>query len=116
MRTSKEERQFNAKCFFQEFVSGCSNRTAIVVEREDSKTNPNIHRCRFLAKVSNGLPVVISESVNQGISGCFEELIRSICGNVKQKKYCEEDFNSWLLLKLSCRMVYNDGFVIILER
>lgn len=116
MRVSKKERKENAKSFYQQFMNGYSTKTAIVVNRQDSK-NPNIARCQFLAvpgSVASGTPVVIAESV-WGVEGCFMELLENIklC---PQKTYYENGFDDWLKETFGFEITYKDGFVFMLER
>ena len=66
MRISKKERKENARKFYNMFMNSNCNKEAIVVQRTESKTNPNINRCQFwtvpstLAFMEN--PVIIAES------------------------------------------------------
>lgn len=117
MRVSKSERQKNAKQFYSNLIIGYEGRVALVIKRSESTTNPNINRCQFLAATSiSTTPNVIADSVD-GIRGCFMELI-SFIDNKQQTKcyYGEDGFNEWLYDTLKFRIVYDDGFVIILKR
>ena len=42
MRVSKKERKENARNFYNMFMNSNCNKVAIVVQRPESKTNPNI--------------------------------------------------------------------------
>ena len=116
-RTTKQERKQNARLFWQYLTNGyCKNRVAVVIESQDSKTNPNIHRVQFKTSRVNGPAhnVIIAESID-GVTGCFYELIQNIHGNIEQKNYFENDFNKWLRKTCHMEIVYNDGLVIMLE-
>ena len=79
MRVSKKERKENAKRFYSMFMNSNCNKVAIVVQRTESRTNPNINRCQFLVVPSTlafmEKPVIIVESNVLGIEGCFIELL-----------------------------------------
>ena len=92
------------------------NGVAVVIERQDSKTNPNVHRVQFITSRVNSPAhnVIIAESVD-GVAGCFRELIKNIHGNIEQKNYFENDFNKWLRKACHMEIAYNDGLVIMLE-
>ena len=116
MRTTKQERQSNAKRFFNTFRQYSGNTAAIVIDRKCS-SNPNISRCQFMCMLpgySNSQPVIIAESVD-GITGCFMEFISSFHKG-KQKGYYEDGFNAWLADTFGFRISYADGLVIVLER
>ena len=60
MRIKKKERKKNAEQFYNMFMSGCCNKTAIVAQKCVS-TNPNINKvwfnwmfCRVIEKYSFG--------------------------------------------------------------
>jgi len=82
MRTTKKEREANAKTFYQSFMAGACKKAAVVIERWQSQ-NPNESKCRFWAIASQlaymSSPVVIAES-NIGIEGCFIEFLGTIKG------------------------------------
>lgn len=64
MRITKKERKKNAEQFYNMFMSGCCNKTAIVAQKCVS-TNPNINKVQFMAvpsPLSYGTPVIIAES------------------------------------------------------
>ena len=118
MRVSKEERKNNARQFYQIFMNGYCNKAAIVVQRNESITNPNVNRVQFLAVLSSlsyGKPVVIAESATCWIEGCFMELLSSI-KNVKQRMYFEDGFDNWLKDTYGFEIIYKDGFVFMLEK
>lgn len=119
MRISKKERKENAKRFYNMFMNSNCNKVAIVVERTESKTNPNINRCQFLAVPSTlafmEKPVIIAESSIFGIEGCFMELLEFI-KPCKQKTYYEDGFNEWLMETYGFEITYKDGFVFMLEK
>lgn len=99
--------------------SNCT-KAAIVVERVESKTNPNINRHRFLTVPSTldfmEKPIVIAESNVLGIEGCFMELLNFIKSCKDSKAYYEDGFNEWLMKKYGFEIAYNDGFVLMLEK
>lgn len=115
-RTTLKERKENAKAFYQYLWNGGAQKAAIVVLRQDSKTNPNIHRVQFITSHTNSPTsnVVIAESVD-GISGCFRELISNIHGDIPQINYFDDKFRSWLRKICHMDIVWNDGLVIMVE-
>ena len=115
-RTSRAERKKMARQFYQLVCNGDVQKAAIVIQRQDSKTNPNIHRCQFITAHVNGLAsnVVIAESVD-GITGCFYELVQSIQGNIPQKGYFEDEFQNWFRKTMHMKITWNDGLVIMVE-
>lgn len=119
MRISKKERKENAIKFYNMFMNSNCNKAAIVVDRTESKTNPNINRFQFLAVPSTlgfmEKPVVIAESNVLGIEGCFMELLEFI-KPCRQKTYYEEGFNKWLMETYGFEITYRDGFVFMLEK
>lgn len=112
MRITKANRKQNAIKIYNSLKnSGCQ---AIVVQRSDSTTNPNVNRTQFIA-ASFGNPVVIAESSTLGIEGCFIEFIEFLKGGIVQTTYHECGFNEWLEKNLGIKITYNDGFVIMLN-
>lgn len=120
MRISKKERKENAKRFYSMFINSNCNKAAIVVKRTESKTNPNINRCQFLAVASTLAfmenPVIIAESNVLGIEGCFIELLDFIKPCIQRKTYYEDGFNDWLMETYGFEITYKDGFVFMLEK
>ena len=94
MRITKKERKKNAEQFYNMFMSGCCNKTAIVAQKCVS-TNPNVNKVHFMAvpsSISYGTPVVIAES-NLGLTGCFTELLQNIHPEIVQEKsYFDDGF------------------------
>lgn len=117
MRTSKKERRENAVRFYNMFMNSNCNKAAIVAKRTESKTNPNINRCQFLAVPSAFMekPVIIAESSILGIEGCFMELLKYI-KPCRQKTYYEDGFNEWMMETYGFGITYKDGFVFMLEK
>ena len=120
MRISKKERKENARRFYDMFMNSNCTKAAIVVERTENKTNPNINRCRFLA-VSSTLafmekPVIIAESNVLGIEGCFMELLDFIKSCKQRKTNYEDGFNDWLMETYGFEITYKDGLVFMLEK
>ena len=116
MRTTKKERQENARKIHYALMQGNYNKIAVVVNRIDS-SNPNVSRCQFLAVnplSGSDKPIIFAEST-LGITGCFIEFISSFYDGV-QKDYFEEDFHNWLAKTLHIRITYNDGYIIMLKR
>lgn len=96
MRVSKANRRTNAKQFYSTLINGYEGRSAFVIKRSESTTNPNINRCQFLAApFVSTMPVVIADSVD-GVRGCFMDLINSISKEKQNKYYGEDGFNEWL--------------------
>lgn len=120
MRTSKKERKENARRFYSIFMNSNCNKAAIVVERTESKTNPNINRCQFLTVPSTlgfmEKPIIIAESNVDGIEGCFMELLNFIKPCRQKKIYHEDGFNEWLLETYGFEITYKDGLVFMLEK
>ena len=120
MRISKKERKENARRFYDIFMNSNGKKAAIVVERTESKTNPNINRCQFLAVPSTlafmEKPVIIAESNVLGIEGCFMELLDFIKPCKQRKTYCEDGFNEWLMKIYGFEITYKDGLVFMLEK
>lgn len=119
MRVLKKEREQNAKRFYQVFMNSNCDKAAIVVQRNQSTTNPNVNKVQFLAVPSSLAfmenPVVIAESSTHGIEGCFMELLGFIKGGT-QKTYYEDGFNDWLEENYRFRITYKDGLVFMLEK
>lgn len=117
MRTSKVERNENAKRFYNMFMNSNNSQAAIVVERSDS-SNPNITRCKFWAVLSTlafgEQPLVIAESTF-GVDGCFRELLSSIKA-IPQKSYFDYGFEEWLEKEYKFRISYKDGLVFMLAK
>jgi len=112
-RTSKEERKQNARSFYQIFNSYETNKACIVVERNENG------RTQFLtvpSALSYANPVVIAESANLAIEGCWIEFIQHICGSIKQKTYYDDHFREWLKDTMGFEITHYDGFVFIIER
>lgn len=118
MRISKKERKENAIRFYNMFMNSNCNKATIVVKRMESKRNPNINRCQFLAVPSTlafmEKPVIIAESI-LGIEGCFIELLDFI-NPCKQKTYYEDGFNEWLMEAYGFEITYKDGLVFMIEK
>lgn len=111
-RTTKRERQDNARKFYQLFHAHENNRQCIVVNRNDNG------RIQFLAvpgMLNWANPVVIAENKALGIEGCWIELISSIKGGIKQKTYYEDGFKEWMGEVLGFEITYYDGVVFIVE-
>ena len=119
MRTSKKERKENALKFYNMFMNSNCNKAAIVVSRTESKSNPYVIRCQFLAVPSTlafmEKPVVIAESAILGIEGCFIEFLQNI-KEIPQKTYYEDGFNDWLKANFGFEITYRDGLVFMLEK
>ena len=115
-RTTAKERKQYAKEFYQLVCGGSVQKAAIVVLRQDSRTNPNVHRVQFVTAHVNGpaSEVVIAESVD-GIAGCFRELIKNIQGDIPQKNYFEDGFKDWFRKTCHMKVIWNDGLVIMIE-
>lgn len=112
-RITKKEREKNARSFYQVFSNYETNRACIVVERN------NTGRVQFLAVIGSisDNPVVIAETVCQGISGCWKEFIESVLGISKQTlNYYDDNFKDWIIDHLGFAITYYDGFVFIIER
>ena len=115
-RTTKKERKANANSFYHLLSGGYSQKAAIIIQRQESKTNPCINRCQFITSHVNGpaSEVVIAESLD-GVAGCFRELISNIYGAIPQINYFEDGFKAWLRKTCHMDITWNDGLVIMLE-
>ena len=115
-RTTRSERKENAVRFYnglKEF-----KKVSLIVERTESKANPNIQPCRFVSVCSDtgyGVPRVIAAS-NLGIQGCFVELFSSIgVAAERQTAYQNAKFDEWVMTNFGFSITYNDGLVMIFE-
>lgn len=114
-RTTKKERQENARKIYNALLQSYHNRITVIVNRTDS-SNSNVSKCQFLAVnplSGSDKPIVFAES-NWGMTGCFNEFISSFYDGV-QKGCFEEGFCEWLLKTLHFRITYNDGYILTLE-
>lgn len=116
MRISKEERRKNASALYSRF----NGRVVIVADREESKTNPNINRCKLLACCSElqSMPMVIAESTS-GKMFAFYELLQFISkekadGAIKLL-YDKAELNKYLSKNYGFYISYDDGYAIIIE-
>lgn len=111
-RTQKKERKENAKLFYQHF---CDNgqKAAIVVRKPD-----NGSRTQFITAHPLGTAfknIVIAESREFGIEGCFYEFIESIFGGIRQTGYYEDGFKGWIEKTCHMKITWNDGLVVMIE-
>lgn len=113
-RTTKEERAKNARQFYALLQN--YKKAAIVIERNESTSNPYVNRVRFLTVVgsSSGEPMVIAESPSLGMDGCFIELFQSL-GSSRQVTMYEDGFSDWLRKSFHIRITYNDKYVMMFE-
>ena len=114
-RTTQKERKENAKRFYSYFEN-CGTQTAIVVQRSESTSNPYVNRTQFHAVCGTmkDNPCVIAESSTLGIEGCFYELLNNI-KPMPQKGYFEAGFKEWMKDNYGLSIVYNDGFVLMIQ-
>lgn len=120
MKTTKKERNENAKNFYSSFMNSYRSKAAIIVLRKESK-NTNIVKTQFLASpsttFSNDNPMIIAES-KLGIDGCFMEFLSAI--NLQPttdiKSYWESDFEPWIAQNYKFRISYRDKMVLLLEK
>ncbi len=112
MKTTKKERNENARRFYRTFKEGGCNEAAIVAWRTGS-------RCQFLAVPSylafGEEPLIIAES-NSGIDGFFKEFLDAVDHKPVIKSYFDDDFNNWLSKEYGFWIGYRDGFVFMLEK
>ena len=113
-RTSKEKREKNALYL----MHSNSNMIALVIDRVSSSS---LSRVRLLANVYNSpkYPEVVGESMIDGVMGAFYEFLGFL------NKSCLPDFNMMhsrdilnvhLMKYYHFRIMYDDGFVMILQR
>ena len=113
-RTTQAERKQNARNFYQVFSNWETNRACIVVERND---NGRVQFHAVIGAFQDSNPVVIAESVGQGITGCWTEFITNVYGSIKQyMNYYDDEFKKWITENLGFSITYYDGFVFIIER
>lgn len=117
-RTSKNERKQNARQF--NMVMG--EQAIIIVNRQESKTNPNINRCQILANTSRflqDLPKVIGESV-EGRMIAFYEFLKVInenkSDNILSILYDREKLNDYLSENFGFYISFDEGFAMILTK
>lgn len=113
-RTTRKEREENARQFYAMLQN--HKRAAVVVERNDSTTNPYVNRVKFLTRLGSNSaePMVIAESSSLGTDGCFIEFFESLGAHVQKTMY-EDGFDDWLRRTFHFRITYNDGLVMIFE-
>ena len=115
-RTTKKERQTNAKRMYQLLMNGSNSRQAVVIKRSESSSNPNLNPCQLVVKLSKmESEMVIAQDSALGLEGCFIELFNSL-GHSIQKTMYEQGFNEWVYKTFKFRITYNDGLVMLFER
>ena len=115
-RTTKKERQANAKRLYHNLMSCVNTRQAIVIKRTGSSSNPNLNPCQFVAKLSKReSELVIAQDSALGMEGCFIEFFDAIGGGVQKTMY-EQGFSEWVYKTFKFKITYNDGLVMIFER
>ena len=120
MRTTKKERNDNARRFYYAFISSYRSKAAIIVLWKKSKKT-NVVKTQFLASPSpifcNDNPMIIAES-KLGIDGCFNEFLSAI--NLQPasdiKSYSESDFEPWMAQNYKFCISYQDKMVLLLEK
>ena len=116
-RTTKKERENNARHFY----ALLQNRrvAAVVIERNESTTNPYVKRCRLLTAVGSqngGEPMVIAESPSDGVTGCFFELMDNLGFEVNYDfNFFNNDSLAWLRKNMHINVKYSDNLVILFE-
>ena len=118
-RTTKSQRRMNALNFWN---TGWK-RAVVIMEKKDSKTNPNIRRCTLVTNVAqhNASPIVIAESV-LGKVGALTELLSTINAlRAKEVMDCYhvtsyDKFERLLEKYYSIRITYDDDYAMIFER
>ncbi len=114
-RTTKEERKENARQFYAMLQN--YKVAAVVVERNESTTNPYVNRTKLLTSVgSAGEPMVIAESPSDGITGCFWELMQNLGREPNYDfNFFNKDSLAWLRKTMHIGIKYKDNLVILLE-
>lgn len=116
MRVTKADRKKNAREWWNNEYN--NKKLAFYIERKES-SNPNICKTQFIARTHGfGFDCaneVIAES-NFGVSGCFNELFSSIAGKNVSIEYYSENFASSLNKELKCKITYNDGLIVMIEK
>lgn len=113
-RTTKEERKNNARYLYNMLMK--CGRVAVVVEKQESKTNPHINRCRLKAVISmDSKPCVIAESTD-GLTGCFYEFLNSIKHLDKMTYFNEDGFYDFVAKNYGFEIDFFDGLVFIFCR
>ena len=113
-RTTKEKRAEDAVRLMQ----SNTGTIALVVDRQLGST---LTRTRLLANVYNtpAYPAVVAESASNGQMGAFYEFLKAInptCLPDSNIAYNNGALNTHLEKHYHFRIVYDDGFVMILQR
>ena len=116
-RTTKSQRRLNAQHFFQNDWT----RAVVVIERKESKTNPNINRCALLTNKAgyNSAPVVIGEGID-GVYSAMHEFLKFVdtryALDAVSLLYDRGKMNDELKKSYGFRITYDDGYAMIFER
>lgn len=113
-RTSKEKREKNALYL----MHSNSNMIALVVDRVSSSS---LNRVRLIANIykSASYPEVVGESVSDGVMGAFYEFLGFLnksCLPDFNLMYSRDFLNKHLETYYHFHIIYDDGFVILLQR
>lgn len=113
-RTSKQKREVNAL----RLMHSNSNMIALVIDKVSSSS---LSRVRLLANVYNSpeYPEVVGETASEGVIGAFYEFLGFInksCLPDFNMMYSRDILNEHLMKYYHFRIMYDDGFVMILQR
>lgn len=111
-RTTKKERQENARQFYQALQE--TGKGAVIIERKAPASTPYVTRTQFKAvcSVLNDDPKVIAEDAALGKEGCFYELLNAI-KSIPQTTLFESGFKEFLQEKYGIAIPYDDGTVMM---
>lgn len=121
-RISNKERMHNARQLNATF----DNHAVIVVVKQNSKSNPNICRCRLMSNISRCIsdaPKIVAESID-GKMMAFYEFLKAINPEKAEKVLyngCEylwerDKLNEYLSKNYHFYISYDDGFAMVLTR
>lgn len=113
-RTSKQKREANAL----RLMHSNSNMIALVIDKVSSSS---LSRVRLLANVYNSpeYPEVVGETTVSGVTGAFYEFLGFLdksCLPDFNMMYSREFLNKHLETFYHFRIIYDDGFVMLLQR
>ena len=113
-RTSKHKREANAS----RLMHSNSNMIALVIDKVSSLS---LSRVRLLANVYNSpeYPEVVGETASDGVMGAFYEFLGFLnksCLPDFNMMYSRELLNEHLMKYYHFRIMYDDGFVMLLQR
>ncbi|MBO5609115.1 MAG: hypothetical protein J5929_01905 [Eubacterium sp.] len=116
MRTTKKERESNAKTFYEGFMNRTSRPSIIHVKRTGTDRYGRTQFWASYGSVPQSAQVCIAESNALGVEGCWIEFIQFIKGGIRQTTYYEDGFKDFIKETLGFEITYYDGEAFIIER